>query len=139
MKSGTKSKPGTAKRRIVSLDPLIAFCRKLPHATEDVKWGNDLVFSIGGKMFAVFDKAGGTKFSFKTTPALFSILTKTAGIIPAPYVARYHWIMLEGPEVLPKKEIEELIRESYHLVSLGLPAKVRRQLAGEALEVRRKT
>jgi predicted DNA-binding protein (MmcQ/YjbR family) len=116
----------------VSLDPLIAFCRKLPHATEDVKWGNDLVFSIGGKMFAVFDKAGGTNFSFKTTPALFSILTKTAGITPAPYVARYHWIMLEGPEVLPKKEIEELIRESYHLVSLALPARIRRQLAASS-------
>jgi predicted DNA-binding protein (MmcQ/YjbR family) len=103
------------------------FCRRLPHVTEDVKWGNDLVFSIGGKMFCVFDKTGGMTFSFKTTPAMFSILTKKEGIIPAPYVARYHWIMLEGPKALPKSQIEELIRESYHLVSLGLPAKVRRQ------------
>ncbi|HKP29613.1 MAG TPA: MmcQ/YjbR family DNA-binding protein [Gemmatimonadales bacterium] len=95
--------------------------------TEDVKWGNDLVFSIGGRMFCVFDNTGGTKFSFKATPAMFAILTKKEGIIPAPYVARYHWIMLEGPKALPTAQIEELIRESYHLVSLGLPAKVRRQ------------
>jgi len=132
MKSGTKSKPATAKRDAVSLDPFIAFCRKLPHATEDVKWGADLVFSIGGKMFAVFDSAGGTKFSFKTTPAVFSILTKMDGIIPAPYVARYHWIMLEGPKALPPKQVQDLIRESYHLVSLGLPAKVRRALEPKA-------
>ena len=127
MKSGTKSKPASGKAKAVSLPPLMDFCRKLPHVTEDTKWGNDLCFSIGGKMFCVFDKSGGTTFSFKTTPAMFSILTKKDGIIPAPYVARYHWVMLEGPKALPKSQIEELIRESYHLVSLGLPARVRRQ------------
>jgi predicted DNA-binding protein (MmcQ/YjbR family) len=111
----------------MSLTPLMDFCRKLPHVTEDTKWGNDLCFSIGGKMFCVFDNSGGLTFSFKTTPAMFSILTKMEGIIPAPYVARYHWVMLEGPTALPTKQIQELIRESYHLVSLGLPAKVRRQ------------
>jgi predicted DNA-binding protein (MmcQ/YjbR family) len=116
----------------VSLEALFDFCRKLPHVTEDVKWGNDLVFSIGGKMFAVFDRSGGGRFSVKTTPGSFAVLTTRPGINPAPYVARYHWISLEGPDVLPTKEVEELIRESYHLVSLGLPARVRRQLAGEA-------
>ena len=35
--------------------PLLAFCRNLPHATQDTKWGNDLCFSIGGKMFAVLE------------------------------------------------------------------------------------
>ena len=34
-------------------DPLVAYCRTLPAATEDVKWDNDLVFSVGGKMFMV--------------------------------------------------------------------------------------
>jgi predicted DNA-binding protein (MmcQ/YjbR family) len=127
MKSGTKSKPVSGEAKAMSLTPLMDFCRKLPHVTEDTKWGNDLCFSIGGKMFCVFDKSGGLTFSFKTTPAMFSILTKKEGIIPAPYVARYHWVMLEGPTALPTKQIQELIRESYHLVSLGLPAKVRRQ------------
>jgi predicted DNA-binding protein (MmcQ/YjbR family) len=129
MKSGTKSKPANDKTPAVSLDALWDFCRRLPHVTEDVKWGNDLVFSIGGKMFAVFDQTGGIRFSVKTTPGSFAVLTTRKGIIPAPYVARYHWISLEGPNVLPRKEIEELIRESYHLVALGLPARIRRQLA----------
>ena len=129
MKSGTKSKPASGKAKAVSLTPLMDFCRKLPHVTEDVKWGNDLVFSIGGKMFCVFDKTGGQNFSLKTTPAVFAILSQEEGIAPAPYVARYHWIMLNGPTVLPTERIQDLIRESYHLVSLGLPAKVRRQLS----------
>jgi predicted DNA-binding protein (MmcQ/YjbR family) len=127
MKSGTKSRPASGKAETVSLTQLMEFCRRLPHVTEDTKWGNDLVFSIGGKMFCVFDQSGGTTISVKTTPALFSILTKKEGIIPAPYVARYHWVMLESPKALPESQIEELIRESYHLVSLALPAKVRRQ------------
>ena len=29
------------------------YCLSLPHATESVQWGADLVFKIGGKMFAV--------------------------------------------------------------------------------------
>lgn len=113
----------------MSLIPLVEFCRKLPHVTEDVKWDNDLVFSIGGKMFAVFDNAGGMTFSLKTTPPVYEMLTGQLGISPAPYLARYHWIMLEGPTVLPTSQIHELIRESYHLVALGLPARIRRQLA----------
>ncbi|MCW5983347.1 MAG: MmcQ/YjbR family DNA-binding protein [Bryobacteraceae bacterium] len=25
----------------------------MPHAAESVQWGNDLVFKVGGKMFAI--------------------------------------------------------------------------------------
>ena len=29
------------------------YCMALPHTTETVQWGYDLVFKIGGKMYAV--------------------------------------------------------------------------------------
>lgn len=45
---------------------LLISCRGLPHVTEDVKWGNDFVFSIGAKMFAVFDATGGAQFGSKS-------------------------------------------------------------------------
>src|SRR5438034_9286135 len=61
------------------------FCRSLPKATEDIKWGKDLVFSIGDKMFAVFDSNDLKKFSFKTTTEKFALLTSTDGIVPVPY------------------------------------------------------
>jgi len=39
----------------MDLRPLVAHCRSLPHVVEDVKRGNDLVFSIeGGNMFCAF-------------------------------------------------------------------------------------
>jgi predicted DNA-binding protein (MmcQ/YjbR family) len=29
------------------------YCLALPHTTEEILWGDDLVFKIGGKMYAV--------------------------------------------------------------------------------------
>jgi predicted DNA-binding protein (MmcQ/YjbR family) len=33
-----------------------AVCKALSGATSDVKWGADLVYSVGGRMFAVMPK-----------------------------------------------------------------------------------
>jgi predicted DNA-binding protein (MmcQ/YjbR family) len=110
---------------------LVAFCRNLPHATEDIKWGNDLCFSIGGKMFAAFDKNNLDQVGFKTTPATFAMLTKQAGIIPAPYAARFHWVSLRDPQALPQEALKALIEESYELVAAKLPRKVRKQFGME--------
>ena len=38
----------------MNLDSLRKYCATLPGATRDVKWGADEVYSVGGKMFAVF-------------------------------------------------------------------------------------
>ena len=35
-------------------EPQRALAATLPGATEDIKWGADLVYSVGGKMFCVF-------------------------------------------------------------------------------------
>ena len=80
--------------------PLLAFCRNLPHATEDIKWRKDLCFSVGGKMFAVFNMDDLSQFGFKTTPATFAMLIKQAGIIPARYAARFHWVSVRDPKVV---------------------------------------
>jgi hypothetical protein len=49
--------------RDLARDPLVAFCRNLAAATEDIKWEDDLVFSVGGKMFAGFMIPDGTPFA----------------------------------------------------------------------------
>lgn len=111
---------------------LLAFCRSLPHATQDIKWGNDLVFSVGAKMFAAFDKNGKDAcFGCKVAEEDFTALTSIDGIRPAPYAARYHWISVDDPKVLPEKEAKELLRGSYDLVKAKLPARLLRELSGE--------
>ena len=109
-------------------DKLIQFCRSLPHATEDVKWGVNLVFSIGGKMFAAFDTVPTGQFSFKATPEMFASLTRKPGMMPAPYAARFHWVAVIDPMALPHDLARELVRESYQLVAEKLPARMRKKL-----------
>ena len=107
------------------------FCLSFPHVTEEVLWGNDLVFKIGGKMFAVIglDPASDHCMSFKCTPEKFAELIERNGIVPAPYVARYHWVALESFDALGEKELKALLRNSYELVFEKLPKKMKAQLS----------
>jgi predicted DNA-binding protein (MmcQ/YjbR family) len=110
---------------------LLAFCRSLPHVTEDIKWGNDLVFSVGGKMFAGFAANGkDASFGCKVSPSDFDEITRIEGIVPAAYAARFHWIDVQDPEVLEQKDALDLIRGSYDLVKVKLPQKLQRQIEG---------
>ena len=101
-----------------------------PHVTEVVLWGNDLVFKIGGKMFAVIglDSASDHCMSFKCTPEKFAELIEQDGIVPAPYVARYHWVALEQFNALSEKELKSLLRKAYDLVFEKLSKKTKSQL-----------
>lgn len=107
-----------------------AYCLSFPHATEKVQWGNDLVFKIAGKMFAVVVLEGASKYclSFKCTEEKFAELVEQDGIDPAPYSARYHWVALQRFNVLSEKELKALLRKSYDLVWAKLPKKLRAQL-----------
>jgi predicted DNA-binding protein (MmcQ/YjbR family) len=110
------------------------FCLSLPHVTEDVQWGSDLLFRIGNKMFAVvaLDAATDHRMSFKCTPEVFAELTEREGIVPAPYVARYHWVALERFDALPERELKELLKNAYQLIREKLPRKAKVQLDSTA-------
>src|SRR6059036_3588641 len=109
----------------MDIESVRSFCLSLPHVDEKVQWGSDLLFRIGEKMFAVvsLDSTSDHRMSFKCTPEKFAQLTEQDGIVPAPYVARYHWVALERFDVLPDRELEELLRTAYELVRDKLPAK----------------
>jgi predicted DNA-binding protein (MmcQ/YjbR family) len=109
----------------VTVEDIRALCLSLPHATEQVQWGDDLVFKIAGKMFAVAPLVPArVALSFKCTPEKFAELTEQEGIIPAPYLAKNMWVALETLDALPRTEIKKLIRISYDLVKAKLPKKV---------------
>ena len=80
-------------------------CRSLPGVTEDVKWGDDLVFSVGSKMFAVFNLAEGEPFSFKVDPEAFAVMTRQDGVVPAPYLAKHHGISVRFCYFLPVETV----------------------------------
>lgn len=115
----------------MDLDSLRKFCRSLPHATEDVKWGNDLCFLIAEKMFCVtcLDNTAAARVSIKCTPEKFADLIESDGIVPAAYMARNHWVSLERWDALRDAEIKSLVRESYDLVKSRLSKKAQAKLA----------
>ncbi len=114
----------------MDIESVRKFCLSLPHVTEDVQWGSDLLFRIGNKMFAVvaLDAASDHRMSFKCTPEVFAELTEREGIVPAPYVARYHWVALERFDALPKRELKGLLKNAYQLILEKLPGKLKAQL-----------
>jgi predicted DNA-binding protein (MmcQ/YjbR family) len=104
-------------------------CLSCPYATEHVQWGNNLVFKVGGKMFAVvpLDPAP-VRISFKTSPEEFAELIERPGVIPAPYLARAYWVALETDHAIPRSEFSERLKTAYDLVFSRLPAKTRAEL-----------
>jgi predicted DNA-binding protein (MmcQ/YjbR family) len=108
------------------LDWVRAFCLSLPHATEDVQWEHNLLFRISGKMFCIANlepTISPTKICFKCTPEKFAELTEIDGIIPAPYMARNHWVAMLNMNALRQPEIRELIQGSYQMILEKLPRK----------------
>ena len=108
------------------------YCRSLPHTTEDVQWEHNLLFRIAGKIYCIANLEPGmspTKISFKCTPETFAELVEIEGIVPAPYMARNHWVSLTEMNALRQAEIKELIRNSYELVLEKLPKKTQAALA----------
>jgi predicted DNA-binding protein (MmcQ/YjbR family) len=113
------------------------YCMKLPHTTEEILWGADLVFKVGGKMYAAIAlEPGPTWLGFKCTPENFAELTQREGIIPAAYAARYYWISLETEDALTVAEIKRLIAESYELVLAKLPKNKQAAIRGTAAKKR---
>jgi predicted DNA-binding protein (MmcQ/YjbR family) len=105
-------------------------CRSLPGVTEDIKWGADLVFSVGGKMFAAMAAENPDAVSFKVDDDRFLELTDRPGIIPAPYLARAKWVYIEDLKSISDAEAAELLKRSYELVFAKLTKKMQREIGG---------
>ena len=106
----------------MTIDVVRTICRAFPGVTEDIKWGSDLVFSVGGKMFVVVNTERPHELKFKCTPETFAELIERDGIIPAPYMARAMWVEeCSVGEVFERREMEALIKTSYELVAAKLP------------------
>ena len=123
-----RSATSKSRSRTKATDPLIEFCRRLSGATEDIKWGNDLIFSVGGKMFAGFPLTEPEPIGFKVDPLVFDSIVGHNGIVPAPYMARQHWVSITKRDRLPLETLKDLLAESHALVAAKLPKKKRQDL-----------
>jgi predicted DNA-binding protein (MmcQ/YjbR family) len=105
----------------MNIEDIRSFCLTLPGVTEDIKWGHDLCFCIAKKMFCVTSLQEPLTISFKVTDEEFDEVSNSEGFVPAPYVARYKWVLLENPDKVGKKKLLAYITQSYELVKRKLP------------------
>jgi predicted DNA-binding protein (MmcQ/YjbR family) len=112
------------------------FCLGLPHVAEAVGWGHHLVFwvgdkAIGGKMFALIhlDDAGTGVLWFHAGTERYPELLEIEGIIPAPYMAKAHWVTVERWDAMRQREFEAELRNAHTLVYEKLPKRVKTVLA----------
>jgi predicted DNA-binding protein (MmcQ/YjbR family) len=98
-------------------------CASLPGATSDIKWGKDLCYSVGGKMFAVMCETGehANTLSFKVDDNRFLELTDTDRYIPAPYMARHKWVFVNDVRKVSEGELLPLLTRAYEIIRDKLP------------------
>lgn len=109
----------------MNIEQLRKYCLSFPGATEDVKWGADLCFCVGEKMFCVTGADSMSGMSLKCTPEKFEELIEREGIDPAAYVGRYKWVRISNLDAVTPAELKDLIKTSYRLVFDKLPPKIK--------------
>jgi predicted DNA-binding protein (MmcQ/YjbR family) len=112
----------------VNIEALRELCLGLPGVTEDIKWGADLCFLVGEKMFCVTSINPPHSVSFKLTDEEFEEMVTRPGIIPAPYMARNKWVNVQEWGGLTDPEWQAYVKQSYSLVKAKLPKKVQKEI-----------
>ena len=120
----------------MNVDEIRAYCLAFPRATENLQWGDDLCFKVGGKIFASVG-LDNPRLCFKCTPEIFAELIEQKDIRPAPYVGRYKWVMLDRLNALRDGELRDLIAQSYAMVAAKAPAVARAKKNGTQRHIRR--
>ncbi|MEO8370335.1 MAG: MmcQ/YjbR family DNA-binding protein [Candidatus Solibacter sp.] len=101
----------------------------MPHTTETVQWGDNLVLKVGGKMYALANLEPAAHWlSFKCSPEDFTELCEREGVSPAPYFARAQWVAVDSEDTIPRPELKRLLRNAYDLVFAKLPKKTQAAL-----------
>lgn len=112
-------------------DMTLNYCLAFPAVTQEEKWDEDLRFYVGEKLFCMIGKSAPHQVSVKCRLEDFHRLISQSGIVPAPYLARYHWVQIKALDILPVSELQSLLQNAYDLVVSTLPPEERTQILRE--------
>jgi predicted DNA-binding protein (MmcQ/YjbR family) len=97
---------------------LDAACRALPGATMTVQWGDEEVYKVGGRMFAVTSPR--RHLSLKVSDIAFEALIETGRARAAPYLARAKWVLFDNIAELDAEETRDWLKTAHALVAAKL-------------------
>ncbi len=106
----------------MNVDSIREYCLSFPNSKENLQWGDNLCFKVGGKIFVILG-LDELRVCFKSAPDVFAELVEREDIRPAPYVGRYKWVMLARLDAVSDNEFREFVRQSYEMVSTKIPKK----------------
>ena len=112
----------------MNIEMLREYCLNLPHTTEDMKWGENLCFLIGTKLYCLFSLDEEFSVSLKVSEEDFHELVNRNGINQAPYFARNQWLNIKDPAALSEDEWHSLLKDAYRLIKLKLPRRLQEEL-----------
>ncbi len=113
----------------MEIEDIQSMCKEFPGFNEDIKWGNDLCFCVGDKMFlSIGLDQNPVPASFKVNEEEYNKLIEENRFKPAPYLARYKWVFTEDINLLTHKEWKAFSKQAYVLVSQKLPKKIKKEL-----------
>jgi predicted DNA-binding protein (MmcQ/YjbR family) len=126
----------------MDVERLRAYLLTLPHVAETMQWGANLVLwvgdkAIGGKMFALINldepPAAATGkphliLSYSAGPTRYSDLLERDGLVPAPYMARIHWVAAERWDVFSDAEWQRELLAAHQITYAKLAKKLRTTL-----------
>lgn len=99
----------------------------LPGVTMTVQWGDDRVYKVGGKMFAVYGPSDDS-FSFKASDIAFEVLTETGRGEPAPYLAKAKWVRILSLKDQDRAEVADWLTSAHGLIAAKLTKKLRAEI-----------
>lgn len=113
-------------RRLEELAARVAAA--LPAVTEGQPFGVGTdVFKVVGKVFTLVGEHRGTSMvTVKCAPPhAAALVAGSASIIPGYHVDKRHWVTITPGNDVSEQLVEDLVGNSYDLVVLGLPARLR--------------
>jgi len=116
--------------RSIMVETLRNYCLSLPFVTEDMKWGDNLCFSVSGKLFLIvsLDEIP-ISASFKVSETDFFDLTNLDNFVQAPYFAKNQWVKVLNIDEMGVSEFKAFIIQSYKLIVKKLPKKTQLLIA----------
>ncbi len=114
----------------MNTEEIYTYCMSLPHAEDTFPFDQvNLVFKVGGKMFALLPLDKPEIIIVKCDPErAIELRERYAGINAAWHFNKTHWNQMDLTGSVPNALIEELIRHSYDLVVAKLTRKVKASL-----------
>ena len=112
----------------MTVEQLREICLSMQFATEDIKYGTDLCFSIGKKIFCGTRIEGPFRTGIKCSEADFAELIEREGIVPMPRLSSTYWIRIENSKALTTQKWKDYVKKSYDLILSALTKKEREKL-----------